>query len=675
MNPLPRSNIPKTILNFLWKGRFIYLQLLILAGVVWLMWPWRETSALPNPAYPAYTPEPPDRQETLILCPEVLSPGAMASARVIVYDPDSGAPVSGAQVRVSMTLPGQTVTGPTAPCITDDQGIVPIQLDVPADASGHYTLEFDVTSWIGEQHAACPVRVEQALTLDLITDRATYAPGQTIHALLRAAVAASGRAMPDLPVRFDVYDARDNRICSTQAATSDDGLALASCALEPAVNKGDYRVVAALDDPVMRVERVVSVQATMPDASARTLDDRTAQQSVTVGLARQAILLSAMPESDTLEPGIENIVYLEARYPDGTPAQCTLDLTTPDGPISLKTDAQGRAEWRITPLERRDTPQPGRFVEIEIVAQDEQGHSGQATLRLPVEAGGRGFLLRPDRLTYHPGETIHADLVASFPVGNVYLDLIWNGQLVATFSAPTTVRFSVRIDPAWTGDLVLRGYTLDNGLVADARAVSVLPPGALDVSAQAGRAVYRPGETAAVSVHVRDAQGHDTAAVLALAARDAALSAPLQAVDDQTAVIRSLRGVAATPRYAGIIEKPRAMPIAIRQQFEAVDAARAARRAAFQDLATRWMWGLVALAGMSWIVVLVGGWRGRWLNGRLIATTLIGGPFALALIAGASALLAYGGQWLFGPGALIVLGLGWLSALLALLVEIGRAHV
>lgn len=753
MNPVfanPHSKILKNILNLLWKGRFVYLQLIILAGVAWLMWPWRETAALPNPPYPAYTPEPPDRQETLVLCPETLAPGVPASARVIIYDPDSGSPISGAAISLSIKTAAQSdASEPVFTGKTDGQGTVPILFDVPVDATGKYNLQFDIASWIGEQHTSCPVRVERAFRLDLTTDRATYAPGQTIHALLRAADAASGRAAPDLPIRFDVYDARDNRICSTQAATSDDGLALADCTLEQVVNEGDYRVVASTDDGPT-IEHVVKVQTPLPLdlrldvpidlllgapfdvfahvyansqpvisatvqlearapggdqiltqdqgltnatgavtltlpgigigaidllAAATAPDGRTGQQSMTVPISPDAILLSAAPESDALEPGIENVVYISARYPDGTPAQCDLDLTTPDGPLSLQTDAQGRAEWRITP------PGQGYTIEIVIDARDDQGRLDWHVAQLPVEAGERGFLLRPDRTAYHPGETMHVDLLASFPVDAVYLDLIWNGQPVAAFSALAVDRqagFDVHIDPAWVGDLVLRGYALDDGLIADARAVSVLAPGELDVSVQAERAIYLPGETAAASVRVRDAQGRDAASVLTIAARNAALPTPIQTANDRANATRSLRGVSSTPRYAGIVSKPRAMPESIRQQFEAVDAARAARRAAFQVQSTRWLWGLVALAGMSWIVVLIGGWRGRWLNGRLVAATLIGGPFALALIAGTSTLLAYGGQWLFGPGALIVLGLGWLGALLALLVSLsydGAAQV
>ncbi|MBN1933792.1 MAG: hypothetical protein JW934_03955 [Anaerolineae bacterium] len=758
MNPLPVKSQPqlfKNILNILWKGRFIYLQLAILAGVTWLMWPLGETAALPNPPYPAYTPEPPDRQETLILCPETLLPGTAASARVVVYDPDDGLPIPGVEVRASMSPAAQS--NPGAPLFageTNDQGTAPIRFDVPIDAVGRYDLEFQVSSWIGEQHTTCPVRVEPTFRLDLTTDRATYAPGQTIHALLLVFDQTFGHAAPDLPIRFDVYDARDNRICTAQAATSEYGLAVADCALGPVVNEGTYRVVAALNDPVVTGERAVMVRSpsplnlsldvapyalagqpfavraqvnihnrpvvsatvqiearqltqgegitdesgvatvTLPGivldadgpdsvvltliASATAPDSRAAQQTATVPLARQSILLSAVPESEALEPGIENIVHLYARYPDGTPAQCDLDLTTPDGSLSLKTDAQGRAEWHITPsarrntpLEQGDTPQSGNPVEIEIAAQDAQGHSGQAAVRLPVEAGSLGFLLRSDHLAYRAGEVMHVDILASFPIDAIYLDLIWNGQPVAAFSAwaiDQRAGFDISLDPVWIGYLVLRGYTVNGDMIADVRAVTVLPPGALDVSVQAGREAYPIGETAPLSIRIQDAPGKGVPAALTIAARNAAQPAPIQTAAYESNPLRSLPGAASTPRYAGAISKPRPMPEAIRQQFAAVDAARAARQMAFKVQATRWLWGLTVLAGTSWIVVLIGGWRGRWLNGHLLARNLFGGVLVLAFVAGAGALLAYGGQWLFGPGALMVLALCWFGALLALLV-------
>jgi len=48
----------------------------------------------------------------------------------------------------------------------------------------------------------------------------------------------------------------------------------------------------------------------------------------------QAILVDAVPESGVIKPGVENIIYLLASYPDGRPAQATLHIEPEARPMS-----------------------------------------------------------------------------------------------------------------------------------------------------------------------------------------------------------------------------------------------------------------------------------------------------------------------------------------------------
>ncbi len=655
--------ISKTALDFLWKGRFFCLQLIILAAVTWLLTPLRQTTALPIPPYPAYTPEPPDRQESLLICPETLAPGTLASARVVVYDPDRNTAISGAHVNVSLRSTTQSIAIPLWAAETDAQGSAPIQFTVPADATGDYQLEFEIDSWIGKQRATCPVRIAQNLRLDLTTDRVAYAPGQTIQAHLLALEQAGRRLVSALPVRLEVYDSRDNRICTTSTHTSAYGVALAECVLGPMVNEGHYRVVAAAEELSLYVEQQVWVsrQGTSRQRESRQDEERPVAEMGN----RQTILISAMPESDVLEPGVENLIYLHTRYADDMPAPCTLELIAPGGPLTLTTDAQGDAVWRVTPSVDIST-----IMSAVVTARDARGYIGRANLSLPVESGGRGFLVRPDRLTYRSGESMRVEVVASFPLRAVYLDLIWNGQPVAALSSPAGGRaeFDIVLDPTWVGDLVLRGYALNDQVIADVRTVTVLPFATPALSVHADRTTYQVGEQARLAVYVQNGQGKGVPAVLALAARESTGDSPTLEQAVETTGGRLLPGVAAMPRLIGAIARPRDMPEKIRQQFAQVDAARAARQAALGALMTRWLWGWVGLVAAGWLALLSGGWRGGWLRGRMFLSALLSSPFVLALAIGTGPLIAYGGQQLWGPGALIVLGLGWLGALLALLV-------
>lgn len=653
----------KIALDFLWKGRFFYLQLIILAAVTWLLAPLRQTIALPIPPYPAYTPEPPDRQASLLICPDTLSPGTLASARVVVYDPDRNTAIPGAQVHVSLRSTTQSIVIPLLSAETDAQGSAPIQFTVPADATGDYQLAFEIDSWIGEQRATCPVRIAQNLRLDLTTDRVAYAPGQTIQAHLLALEQTGGHLVSALPVRLEVYDSRDNRICTTSTHTSAYGVALAECVLGPTVNEGRYRVVAAAEELSLYVEQQVWVgrQGTGRQGESGQDEKRSAAEMGN----RQAILISAVPESEMLEPGVENLIYLHTRYADDTPVPCTLELIAPGGPFTLTTDAQGDAVWRVTPSVDLSTT-----MSAVVTARDARGYIGRTNLSLPVEGGGRGFLVRPDRLTYRSGESMHVEVVASFPLRAVYLDLIWNGQPVAALSSPAGDRaeFDIVLDPTWVGDLVLRGYALNDQVIADVRTVTVLPSAVPVLSVHADRPTYQVGEQARLAVYVQNGQGKGVPAVLALAARESTGGSPTLEQAVETTSGRLLPGVAALPRLIGAVARPRDTPEEIRRQFAQVDAARAARQAALGALMTRWLWGWVGLAAAGWLALLIGGWRGGWLRGRMFLSALLSSPFVLALAIGIGPLIAYGGQQLWGPGALIVLGLGWLGALLALLV-------
>ena len=124
----------------------------------------------------------------------------------------------------------------------------------------------------------------------------------------------------------------------------------------------------------------------------------TEQVSIRIPVAQQGILVEAVPESGTLKPGLENIVYLMTAYPDGSPAECEVRVVINGGNTRprpglrpLAADAGFiYADLRSMPRMRLPQRPAQKYVE------------GQEQ--------GAMVLLRPERATYRVGETMEVGI-------------------------------------------------------------------------------------------------------------------------------------------------------------------------------------------------------------------------------------------------------------------------
>jgi hypothetical protein len=89
-------------------------------------------------------------------------------------------------------------------------------------------------------------------------------------------------------------------------------------------------------------------------------------------IARQSILIQAAPESGSLKPGLDNLIHVHTRYPDGHPAACTLTVDAPGTESTIQTDPEGRASLRYQPALSSPLA-AGQTTPMTIVAQDAQG--------------------------------------------------------------------------------------------------------------------------------------------------------------------------------------------------------------------------------------------------------------------------------------------------------------
>ena len=236
-------------------------------------------------------------------------------------------------------------------------------------------------------------------------------------------------------------------------------------------------------------------------------------------VAQQALVLEAVPESGTLVPGVENIIYLMAATPDGLPVTAELTVQAGGQSATLTTNPAGLAEWRFIP--------ETSTVTLALSARDSQGRTASRTLTLtPAE---NALLLRPERALYTVGETLKADIFAPWSRGVVYLDLVREGQLLNTQmveveNGHATLAFD--LDPNTYGTLELHAYALspDGTFYRDTRLIVVEQARDLEVTITPGQEVYAPGDTARLNFTVSAPEG-GVPAVLGVMAVDEAVYA------------------------------------------------------------------------------------------------------------------------------------------------------
>lgn len=185
-------------------------------------------------------------QQTVLVAPDQLVPGEQAAMRAVVQDLDTGEPLSGAAVEVSLRGPGETRGGEVYRGRTDALGSADIRFVVPADLAGQQQLVVNTRSAVGSDELSKPVQIQRLYKLLLTTDKPLYQPGQAIHIRALALSAGDLQAADGLPLEFVVQDPKGNKVFREEVTTSPFGIASADFPLANEVNTGDYKVLARL---------------------------------------------------------------------------------------------------------------------------------------------------------------------------------------------------------------------------------------------------------------------------------------------------------------------------------------------------------------------------------------------------------------------------------------------
>ena len=270
-------------------------------------------------------------------------------------------------------------------------------------------------------------------------------------------------------------------------------------------------------NPLTRGAAPVVIEATVKDAAGHS---ESRAEPVTV--SSSPLLVTAVPESGSLVPGLQNQVFVLTSYPDGTPAEADLRVQAPG--VATQTAATDRAGIVIVALRAGDA------TTLRIDARDHQGNHTSVRIPLQSRGGSDQVLLRTERALYRAGEPIRLQIFSTMQSGSAYVDVVKDGQTIGTYDVDIVngrAALDLTARPEMAGTLQLNAYVFgrEGRPIADHKLVFVQPAEELKIQTELDQPAYRPGGEARIGFRVTNNRGEGVQAALGLEIVDQAVFA------------------------------------------------------------------------------------------------------------------------------------------------------
>ena len=354
----------------------------------------------------------------------------------------------------------------------------------------------------------------------------------------------------------------DHADITIKASSMDVAIFEAASATGKTDNDGAYRFDLKLPTyfagrPLSQGAARALIEATVKDSAAH---EETRGEPITI--SQSSLLVTAVPESGTLVPHIENQVFLLTSYPDGTPANTTLTVHVPG--LVAQSRPKGQVGWNIESTQQVSTDTGGVAViqfnpgagtqTLEVEADDHHGNRTSTNIPLQARDGSDQILLRTSRAVVKTGDHIQLKVLSTRASGSAYIDVVKNGQTILTRDLDLQngqADLSLAATPEMAGTLDIDAYLFGRNAqpVADHRLLFVQPADELKIEATADAAVYKPGDDARLHFHVTNCHGEGVSAALGLQVVDEAVFALAEKQPGFAKVFFYLEQEVMKPRY------------------------------------------------------------------------------------------------------------------------------
>jgi hypothetical protein len=222
---------------------------------------------------------------------------------------------------------------PVAILSTDAEGRAAVDIPIPEDADD---FEITIEAEYGSVHRSfsMPITTTVSGKIELIADRSSIQPGETVTFVGRAVSLPSGRPIPNRPVKIYITD-QDGR------------------SLEPErrVNTSPAGVFLVTTGATSKVAATLEVAEIRCNASIDDSYDTVVSVSIR-RLTAPRMVVQAVPKEVIVKPGAKVQVEVTVRRGDGRPVSGAVVRTTKEAPApsksDIRTDENGRARLMWT---------------------------------------------------------------------------------------------------------------------------------------------------------------------------------------------------------------------------------------------------------------------------------------------------------------------------------------
>ena len=246
--------------------------------------------------------------------------------------------------------------------------------------------------------------------------------------------------------------------------------------------------------------------AVVLDIEATDATGETQTTSETLRIAQAPVVLTLVPRSKTLKPGIAAEVVITSETPDGTPANASIDFTA----VFFSTNGEqlGRAEQAVETVNGVAVvgllpPAETAYAEV-FAATETEGHTASTSAQIGSAYAPGGSFISLARIDgtgpAAVGQVLEFSVIGTHP-GTVYYEVFAGGRTV--FSEATEAdSFTMTVTPDMVPAAKVVAYKInpDNEVAADSLSLDVALSLSVSVAAGFDLSTVKPGDPVDVTI-------------------------------------------------------------------------------------------------------------------------------------------------------------------------------